>query len=76
MSAHFINGDFCNPGFGAARYVTKSERCYRFGQSELSSSRARTFDAIAAEKHVDVVKYSRLPTLDASYQAGFLRLIT
>lgn len=40
------------------------------GNQNYHLLRARTFDAIAAEKHVDVVKYSRLPTLDASYQAG------
>ena len=33
--------------------------------------KAGKFEADAASKHIDVVKYSRLPTIDATYQAGF-----
>lgn len=33
--------------------------------------KARKYDADAAAKNVDVAKYSRLPTIDATYQAGF-----
>ncbi len=33
--------------------------------------KARNYEAQAAAKYVDVVKYSRLPTIDATYQAGF-----
>src|SRR5205814_2883893 len=33
--------------------------------------KARKYDADAAAKNVDVTKYSRLPTIDATYQAGF-----
>ena len=32
--------------------------------------KARKYEADAAEKNIDVVKYSRLPTIDASYQAN------
>ncbi len=32
--------------------------------------KARNYEAEAAAKYVDVVKYSRLPTIDATYQAG------
>jgi outer membrane protein TolC len=33
--------------------------------------KARNYEAQAAAKYIDVVKYSRLPIIDASYQAGF-----
>jgi outer membrane protein TolC len=33
--------------------------------------KAHNYEAQAAAKYVDVVKYSRLPTIDATYQAGF-----
>src|SRR6266513_1340800 len=32
--------------------------------------KARKYEADAAAKNVDVTRYSRLPTIDASYQAG------
>ena len=33
--------------------------------------KARKYEADAAVKNIDVTKYSRLPTIDATYQAGF-----
>src|SRR5260221_7984280 len=32
---------------------------------------ARRYEVDAAAKNIDVIKYSRLPTIDATYQAGF-----
>lgn len=41
-----------------------------WGDQNYHLLNVRKYDAAAADKNVDVVKYSRLPTIDASYQAG------
>lgn len=42
----------------------------RMAEERYHLLQARKYEADAAAKNVDVVKYSRLPTIDASYQAN------
>lgn len=43
----------------------------RLSEERYHLLKSKKLDADAATKYVDVVKYSKLPTIDASYQAGF-----
>lgn len=40
------------------------------GEENYHLLKAKKYDALAAERNIEVVKYSKLPTIDASYQAG------
>ena len=42
----------------------------RLAEQRYHLLKSKQFEAEAAAKNVDVVKYSRMPTLDAGYQAG------
>ncbi|MDN3658998.1 TolC family protein [Ferruginibacter paludis] len=43
----------------------------RLGKENYHLLKSKKLEIDAANKYVDVIKYSRLPTIDASYQAGF-----
>lgn len=43
----------------------------RLGEENYHLLRSKKLEIDAANKYVDVIRYSRLPTIDASYQTGF-----
>ncbi len=43
----------------------------QLGEQRYHLLQAHKYEAEAAAKNVDVIKYSRLPAIDATYQAGF-----